>query len=159
MNASGPALVIGYGNVLRGDDGAGPAVAEAVARSARAETRAFVLHQLVPELAEELARARLAIFVDACHAGPNHDMRVEALAPANDVQPLGHTATPGNVLAHAQVLFGAYPPSWHVLVPGVSFKVGDGLSQTALAGIETALHAIDVILAGVCPPAIQAVCR
>ena len=60
-----PIVVIGYGNELRGDDAIGPAVAEQVAAWGRPDIRAIATRQLLPELAEDLARASLAIFVDA----------------------------------------------------------------------------------------------
>ena len=58
-------LVIGYGNELRGDDGIGPRVAEAVAARNHPGVRVRIVCQLVPELAAELAEARTVIFVDA----------------------------------------------------------------------------------------------
>ena len=58
-------LVIGYGNELRGDDGIGPRVAEAIAAAHHPGVRVVSCFQLVPELAADLAKARLAVFVDA----------------------------------------------------------------------------------------------
>ena len=63
------ALVIGYGNTLRGDDGIGPAVAEAVAALGLPGVRVIVAHQLTPELAADLADAQLVVFVDAAVGG------------------------------------------------------------------------------------------
>ncbi len=51
-----PVLVIGYGNALRGDDGAGPAAAAALRDQLPlriADVRFF--HQLLPELSEVLS--------------------------------------------------------------------------------------------------------
>ena len=55
-------LVIGYGNELRRDDGLGPRVAASLAGPG---VRALAVRQLTPELAEEVATARLVVFVDA----------------------------------------------------------------------------------------------
>ncbi len=57
--------MIGYGNTLRSDDGVGPRVAMAVASWGWPGLKAIAVHQLTPELAEPLAAAELAIFVDA----------------------------------------------------------------------------------------------
>ena len=61
----GTILVIGYGNTLRSDDGVGPRVAMAVASREWPGFNAIAVQQLTPELAEPLAAAELAIFVDA----------------------------------------------------------------------------------------------
>jgi Ni,Fe-hydrogenase maturation factor len=58
-------VVIGYGNDLRGDDALGPLAATAVAEWDMPGVQAIAAHQLMPELAEPLAQADLAIFVDA----------------------------------------------------------------------------------------------
>ncbi|MGB7620863.1 MAG: hydrogenase maturation protease, partial [Terriglobia bacterium] len=57
-------LVIGYGNTLRGDDGAGPRVAEMIARRFP-QVDSLVLHELQPELAEAVSGYEEVIFVDA----------------------------------------------------------------------------------------------
>ena len=59
------ALVIGYGNELRGDDAAGPRVAAAVEQWQLPGVRVLILHQLTPELADPIASSGLVIFVDA----------------------------------------------------------------------------------------------
>ncbi|HEU5101426.1 MAG TPA: hypothetical protein VFU22_20525, partial [Roseiflexaceae bacterium] len=58
-------VVIGYGNELRGDDAIGMIVAEQVASRGWPNVCAIATRQLLPELAEDLARVGLAIFVDA----------------------------------------------------------------------------------------------
>jgi hypothetical protein len=61
----GGVLVIGVGNDLRGDDGAGRAVVEELARLAVHGMHPVWSHQLVPELAEQISKAGMVIFVDA----------------------------------------------------------------------------------------------
>jgi hydrogenase maturation protease len=59
-------LVIGYGNPLRCDDGVGWHVAQALAADPRAAGLTVIAaHQLMPEHAEDIHRARVAILVDA----------------------------------------------------------------------------------------------
>jgi hypothetical protein len=58
-------LVIGYGNTLRGDDGVGYQVAETVAEWQLPQVRSIAVHQLLPELAADIAEVDLVIFVDA----------------------------------------------------------------------------------------------
>ena len=58
-------LVIGYGNELRRDDGLGPQAARAVAGWGMPGVLALSCHQLTPELAEIVADAEEALFIDA----------------------------------------------------------------------------------------------
>ena len=65
-NNSSPAagrdfLVIGYGNTLRGDDGVGPRVAEAVGKLNLPGVRTLICQQLSPEHAELISQARAVV--------------------------------------------------------------------------------------------------
>jgi Ni,Fe-hydrogenase maturation factor len=74
------ALVIGYGNDLRGDDAAGPRVAELIGARELPGVRAIASRQLTPDLAEQLARADLAVFVDAYPAAEALEGRSSIIA-------------------------------------------------------------------------------
>ena len=69
----GTILVIGYGNSLRSDDGAGCRVADIVASWDLPYVRSLTVHQLTPELAEPIAQSDLTIFVDACVSNNGSD--------------------------------------------------------------------------------------
>src|SRR5262245_33122909 len=92
--ASG-AVVIGYGSELRGDDGIGPRVAEAVGARGWPGVRALALHQLTPELAEVLAGARVAVFVDARAGGGDGAIEVCRVGPAGAGCAMTHAGSPG----------------------------------------------------------------
>ena len=63
------ALVIGYGNTLRADDGLGPAVAERLGSEWADEDVGVLSCQLLtPELAEPVSRAEIVVFIDAAAA-------------------------------------------------------------------------------------------
>jgi hydrogenase maturation protease len=141
-----PALVIGYGSPLRGDDAAGQEVAAAVARWAVSGVQALAVHQLTPELAEPLARARLAVFVDAYPARDDGAVRVELLNRPCGPAALGHTGDPCFLLGLAQALYGRRPPAWLVAVPGVDFDFGEALSPTAGDGVRSALGQVARLL-------------
>src|SRR5690348_4191750 len=89
-------LVIGYGNPLRRDDGVGWAVASGLA--GRFET--IAVHQLTPELAEPISRARHVVFVDA-ECGPAAGaVRTCDVAPAaSDRALMAHHLGPAQLLA------------------------------------------------------------
>jgi hydrogenase maturation protease len=66
MTAGQGVLVVGYGNPLRGDDGAGWRAAELLEADPRAAgAQVVVCHQLTPELAEDVSQADLVVLVDA----------------------------------------------------------------------------------------------
>jgi hydrogenase maturation protease len=143
------ALVVGYGNALRGDDAVGLHVAEAVARWQMVGLHVAAVHQLTPELAETLSTVRLAIFVDATpYAAPADPateqprVAVQPLAPDFHAPSLGHAGDPGQLLALAQVLYGAAPPAYLITVPATSFEIGAPLSPLARRGVRDALDEI-----------------
>jgi hydrogenase maturation protease len=142
------ALVIGYGNVLRGDDGVGPQAARAVARWALPAVRVLELQQLAPELAEALAAARLTVFVDAGFAPLGQGVQVRRLEPAAGTLTLAHTSDPGGLLALTQSVYGRHPAAWAITVPAVHLELGEGLSPVAERGLLAALRHVARLLAG-----------
>lgn len=135
-------LVIGYGNDLRSDDAVGQRVAEAVAKWGASHIRALAVHQLTPELAEHLAGALLAIFVDAVVGVPEQGVQARRIEPAVPETSIGHTGDPRALLALTQALYGVCPEAWLIAVPGVDFGFGERLSETAQRGMGEALQQI-----------------
>ena len=130
-------LVIGYGNPLRGDDGAGWRAARRLGESLRDEPiEILALHQLTPELAEPISRADLIIFIDASHEGQPGSWKCERLAlnstPGNS---LAHHFTPRSLLGYAQTIFNVSPPALIVSIAGESFTYCERLTPR----VETAL--------------------
>ena len=71
------------GNPLRGDDGVGWRVAEAVAAALPdAVADVLTVHQLTPELAEPISRAERVIFIDAAAEGKPGAVRCFAVEGA-----------------------------------------------------------------------------
>ena len=122
-------LIIGYGNALRGDDGAGRVVAERLQAIVRdPEVQVLSLHQLTPELMLDLSRADRAVFVDASSTGrPGRFTRVP-LYPAPQCAKFSHHATPEALLAGARSLYGRCPESTLFVIPGEAFDTPDDLS-------------------------------
>ncbi len=134
-------LVIGYGNTLRNDDGAGPAVARRVAAWEKVGVAVRICQQLTPELSAELAAVELAIFVDA-RATAATDIELQPLHPEPIESGLGHASEPRSLLAWAQILYQHSPIAYWVLIPAVDFGFGETFSPEASQGIEVALGAI-----------------
>lgn len=139
-------LVIGYGNTLRSDDGAGVRVAEEVAARKIGGVTSLAVHQLTPELAEPVAAAELAIFVDARLSEDGREIAVSPLQPSSKALPAGHTTDPPSLLTLAQSLYGHRPRAWLVTVPAVDLSIGEGISATTARCIEAACRRIIQIL-------------
>jgi hydrogenase maturation protease len=139
------AIVLGYGSPLLGDDAAGPRVVAAVARWNLRGVWALAAHQLTPELAEPLARARLAIFVDA-RVGRG-GVRVRPIHPADRLSALeAHLSTPGALLALAQVLYGQVPRAWLISLPAQQFDLGAPLSPHTRRALPVARQRVRALI-------------
>ena len=138
------ALLIGYGNDLRGDDAAGRVVAQRVRDTAAVAVEVHEAHQLTPELADVVARADRAVFVDAYVAQEGDAAQAVHIPEYPTDSPLGHIASPSSLLALADCLYGRRPEAWLVTVPAVCFDYGSALSQTTRRGIA---DAVDLALA------------
>src|SRR5262245_57396772 len=134
-------LVIGYGNDLRGDDGVGVSVARAVAVWNRPDIRVREARQLRWEMVEEMKDVDTVIWVEA---GAGADLQVHAcpVVPAWPPSSLGHTCEPGCLLELAEALYGHRPAGWLITVPVAALEHGEGLSELAWRGRETALAEI-----------------
>lgn len=138
------ALIVGYGNPLRRDDGIGPRVAERFAD--HPGVRVVTTHQLVPELAEAVAAAERVVFVDAT-AGGGDAVSASILTPTDRPAAVGHAGDPGWLLGLAAAVYGRRPAAWLVGVPGRDFGFGDGLSPEAERLVEAAAGVIEGLLA------------
>ena len=127
-------LIIGYGNSLRGDDAAGPAVAELIEARHWPGVRALSEQQLFPELAEDIARSRHTYFVDASTA-PGARVTVQPVTEATD-HAMAHRCSPGALLRMARELYGARPAADLVAIPAEHFEPGTGLSASVVRHIE-----------------------
>jgi hydrogenase maturation protease len=141
-------LVIGYGNTLRSDDGAGVRVAEAIGALGPPGVTALAPHQLTPEIVEHLAGAREAVFVDARIAEVGQGITIGPLEPASSIRPASHTSDPRSLLALARSLHGRAPAARLITVPAVDRSLGETLSATAARGVEAACARILAMLDG-----------
>ena len=139
-----PALVIGFGNELRRDDGAGPQVCRELEARRPSGVQVRIVHQLTPELAEPLAGARLAVFVDA--AAGQRAVRCRPVTESAGAAALGHTGDPAWLLGLAEAAFGRRPPAWLVTVPAEDFGFGSGLTPAAERYLPDALAEVERLL-------------
>jgi hydrogenase maturation protease len=131
------ALIVGFGNSLRGDDAAGLLAA---GRLAGCGFDAVAVCQLTPELAQRIAAARRVVFLDA-HAGmAAGEVAVERIEPAEGAPgALEHFAAPARLLRLARDAYGAAPEAWLVSMGGRDFGLGERLSPEAKQAVRQAV--------------------
>jgi hydrogenase maturation protease len=152
------ALVVGYGNELRGDDGIGQVVVRLLNSQqqevAELADASFIWSpQLVPEIALDLSGAGFVVFVDAVQDGQppgsvsvrplssddgaqcGLDRRTLAAACWVDLSPVG-------LLLLSADLFGSEPPGVLVSVSVGEPTTGLGLSAPVRAAVPVAAHAV-----------------
>jgi hydrogenase maturation protease len=141
-------LVIGYGNPLRSDDGFGPCVAERLAGDDRlAGAQVVARHQLTPELADDMARARFVVFVDArVDAGPPGRIRVERLAPDDATRSSSHHVDPAGLLALSEQVYGRAPAAALVSVSAGSVEIGERLTPAVAGAVAAAVETVVAIV-------------
>ena len=130
-------VVIGYGNPGRGDDGAGPLLAERVEQWALPAVEVVSDYQLNVEHAADVAESDLAIFIDASVDAPE-PWELRPLAPANRNDFTTHAMLPETVLETSDKVYGARPPSFVLAVRGDNFELGAKPSADFLRRIESA---------------------
>lgn len=136
-------LVVGYGNVLRRDDGVGIAVAEEVARWNHPHVEVTMLHQLVPELVETLVLFDEVIFVDA--SVESDRLEWKPVEPAS-LFTAGHTSHPGWLLSLCDQIHGRHPQGYQLAIPIHDLRHGHRLSPLAQEGKQDALSLLKVRL-------------
>lgn len=137
-------LVIGYGNPSRGDDGLGPALAQAVARRALPDVTVEMDYQLSVEDAATVAEHDIVVFADAALEGPEPFSFRELTGDAGGHAGFGsHHLEPGDVVALARVLYGFAARAFVLGLRGHTFgDFDEAFSEAAqrnLAAAETFL--------------------
>ncbi len=141
-------LIIGYGNALRGDDGAGYMVAELLReRIQDPEIEILSQQQLVPELMEAISHAAHVIFIDASVSGRAGKVTRIVLRPAPACAHFTHHATPEALLAGAQSLYGHTPEATLYTIPGRFFETGEELSPSVRRAVNELVATLEKELA------------
>ena len=152
MNLKPPAadaakvLVIGYGNTLRGDDGVGPRVAEAVGHLGLPGVRTLICPLLTPELADPISKVENVIFVDAAVDAPQ-EVQWRRLQPKESSQLMAHAADPRTMLALARDVFGHVPQAWWLTIPAVDLGFSEEFSPAVQRDFAVAVKKIEAFCA------------
>ncbi len=135
-------LLIGYGNELRRDDGVGPRIARAVAEWDIPGVCALAVHQLTPELADDIARAKEVVFVDAASNSDTTGVSFQPMQAAESSSLANHACSLPALLGLVEVLYSRRPVARLLTVPARDLDFGDGLSQETEEDAARALHTI-----------------
>ncbi len=143
---AGTALVIGYGNPGRKDDGLGPALAEAVVARGFAGVSVEQSYQLMVEDAARVAEHDLVVFADAHHTCEPPFLLTEVEPdPAPGFST--HSASPGAVLSLAREHFGATARAYVLGIRGYDLEsFEEGLTDQARANLDQAIDFIGPFL-------------
>ena len=137
-------LIVGYGNALRGDDGAGYLAAELLRdRIQDPEIEILSQHQLLPELMEPISRAAHVIFIDASVSGRAGKVHRIPLRPAPACARFTHHATPESLLAGAQSLYGHTPEATLYTIPGRFFETGQELTASVRRAVDELVSTLE----------------
>lgn len=157
LYASKRPLLIGIGNPLRGDDGLGRAVAEQLARETGdtgIDCDIHTVHQLTPELAEVMAKANLAVLIDASRQGEAGELRIRLLSPCTRPGAVGmHHMTPEELATLTAALYGQCPPIIMVSLTGADFGIGEHLSAIVAQKISSVSATVKQYMLTVLPEA------
>lgn len=139
-------LVVGYGNPLRSDDGIAWQAAEQVRQGWPNTARVICVHQLTPELAEDVAAADVVIFLDASGTGDPGSVRCEAVFTQLDELRFSHHLTPSEVLTLAARLYFVKPRAFLISIHADCFHHGQELSPAAIQAIPDVLAQVRALM-------------
>jgi hydrogenase maturation protease len=156
------ALIIGYGNPDRADDGAAWYILKQLAsrlelpepgqdidslRQQKDSLGLLCTLQLDPQMADLIADYDRVCFVDAHTAAYPDDIRYQTIEGKFQASPFTHHMTPETCLALTETLYGYAPPSVVISVKGYQFEFSPTLSsRTAKLAEEATKRLIDWLI-------------
>jgi hydrogenase maturation protease len=170
--AASGALVVCYGNPLRGDDALGWHASTLLAGDPRLVGATVIWrHQLTPDLAADIKDAALVILVDvnvvdepgivsvrrvdaggseasgSSEAATRGAGSAAASASADSAGPSSHHVAPAELMVLAHELWGASPEVYVVSAGAETLEIGDGLSPAVEAALPAVVDAVASVVA------------
>jgi len=131
-------LVIGYGNDLRSDDGAGRVVADRIDALGLPGVTVRSLSQLTPELSLEIAGKDTVIFVDASVEVAETTVTPVESRPAV-ASTTTHFADPGTLLGMTGTVGSIPKKAYLISIPVADLGLGMELSPVSELGVARAV--------------------
>lgn len=141
------AFVVGYGNDLRSDDGAGRWVADQIEGRELPGVGVRSISQLTPELALDIAGRDVVVFVDA-------DVDVSELtvrpveAKATGAQTMTHHGDPATLLALVSAVGEGPRRAYVVSIPATDLAMGLTMTEATRAAADEAVSRVVDLLTG-----------
>ncbi len=131
-------LVIGIGNIGRGDDGLGWKMADAVQDRGFKNVTVENRYQLQVEDALLVSGYQLVIFVDASHIPLPGGFSWQSCQPGDHYFYSSHLQSPETVLYLAGTLYSKIPEAYLLAIEGKHWDLGDPLSAQADRSFQNA---------------------
>src|SRR6266516_656552 len=139
-------LVIAYGNPLRCDDGVAWQAAEEIRRKLATQIDVICVHQLAPELAEEISRAGTVIFLDATGDGEPGKVGCQIVSPDSTQPRFSHHLSPAQVLTLCDQFYEVRPRGFLISISGECFDHGEGLSPATINALPQSVAVVSDLL-------------
>ena len=126
-------LIIGYGNLMRGDDAIGCHAARALEQHFwnDPDVEVMAAQQLTPEMAEDVSQREFVLFLDASFGEPPGTIKRVTVSPEPGPGGFSHDLTPSSLLTATEQLYGDAPFAMSITMAGWSFDLGQKMSQIA----------------------------
>jgi hydrogenase maturation protease len=124
-------LVIGFGNPVRGDDAVGCYAAHVLEQKYRDDPQVEVMavHQLTPELADDISQSAFVLFVDASVGTPAGTIKQSAVIPSpGRCSHFSRHLNPPLLMRAAEGLYGDFPDATMLSLAGDFFELGGKMS-------------------------------
>ncbi len=117
----------------------GPYTAHALERFYREdpEVEVMAVHQLTPDLAEDIARCDFVLFLDADIGGKPGVVRRSTVSGVHEPHAFSHHLTPSSLLSAAESLYGDAPSAVSLTIGVASFELGEQLSPIVAGQVKT----------------------
>ncbi|MCX7817450.1 MAG: hydrogenase maturation protease [Syntrophales bacterium] len=154
-------LIIGLGNIDRADDGVAWWIVNAIRKrlglrplgeyeTGLEEMKGFVnaifVHQLTPEILEDIIGYQKIIFVDAHTVPKESEVYVSSVTPSYESLLFSHHLTAPTLLAFLKDLYNEEPRAYIVSIRGHDFDFHRNLSPKTMQLLEPALAYIEQLL-------------
>ena len=140
------ALVLAYGNPMRGDDGVAWVIANLLGPIMPEPVRVECVQQLSPEHADSVRENDLVIFIDAAKGGVAGEISYMPVTAQAEPTRFWHHIGPAEILALAKQLYAATPQAVLFTVQAEQFNVGSTLSDKVKSAIPQAVAEICALL-------------
>ncbi len=139
-----PILVIGYGSIDQGDAYSGSLVAQMIDKLKLKDINAISVETLTPQLAPLILRAKTVIFIGSYYVYEqmNPEVIIKHFLPhyLTTNFDTGYDSSPQNLLAFTDAIYHHVPEAYWILIPAITYRLNDHLSQTTQEAIAKVLN-------------------